>query len=211
VQANRAFARLAQIGSERQAEGEPLDRWLGRSGVELQVLLTNLRDGGSPGLLATELRGTLGLQTSVEVAASALTGPSARYAFSLRDTGRRLAPGEEALPKVPSSVKQLSELVGRVPLKQIVAETSDLIEKLSIEAALQMTRDNRALAAQMLGLSRQSLYVKLRRFGMGGLGDAPDAGGEAGDTGDAADHASDARAPAGGVDAAQESQQSTGV
>jgi DNA-binding NtrC family response regulator len=33
-----------------------------------------------------------------------------------------------------------------------------------------MTRDNRALAAQMLGLSRQSLYVKLRRFGMGGLG-----------------------------------------
>jgi transcriptional regulator of acetoin/glycerol metabolism len=25
------------------------------------------------------------------------------------------------------------------------------------------------MAAQLLGLSRQSLYVKLRRFGMGGL------------------------------------------
>jgi transcriptional regulator with PAS, ATPase and Fis domain len=59
--------------------------------------------------------------------------------------------------------------VGRVPLKQIVAETSDLIERLSIETALQMTRDNRALAAQLLGLSRQSLYVKLRRFGLGDL------------------------------------------
>jgi len=195
VRANRAFARLAQLNHESQAEGEPLDTWLGRSGVEMQVLLANLRDGGNPGLLATELRGAVGLHTPVEVAASALMptpgsgsgGPVSRYAFSLRDTGRRLAPGEDALPRVPSSVKQLSELVGRVPLKQIVAETSDLIEKLSIEAALQMTRDNRALAAQMLGLSRQSLYVKLRRFGMGGLG---------GDGNDAADAA---QAPSAGA------------
>ncbi|MBL8330339.1 MAG: transcriptional regulator PpsR [Rubrivivax sp.] len=169
--ANRAFVRLAQLSSERQAEGEPLDRWLGRPGVELQVLLAHLREGRSPGLMATELNGELGTQSPVEVAATALDGRGdTRLAFSIRDIGRRLAPGEEALSRVPGSVKQLSELIGRVPLKQIVSETSDLIEKLSIEAALQMTRDNRALAAQMLGLSRQSLYVKLRRFGMGGLG-----------------------------------------
>jgi DNA-binding protein Fis len=31
---------------------------------------------------------------------------------------------------------------------------------------LQLTHNNRASAAEMLGLSRQSLYVKLRRFGM---------------------------------------------
>ncbi len=41
-----------------------------------------------------------------------------------------------------------------------------MIEKLSIEAALELTGDNRASAAEMLGLSRQSLYVKLRRFGL---------------------------------------------
>ncbi|MFX4955918.1 helix-turn-helix domain-containing protein [Acinetobacter baumannii] len=35
-----------------------------------------------------------------------------------------------------------------------------------MEAALELTRDNRASAAEMLGLSRQSLYVKLRRFGL---------------------------------------------
>ncbi|MFX5603073.1 helix-turn-helix domain-containing protein, partial [Acinetobacter baumannii] len=29
-----------------------------------------------------------------------------------------------------------------------------------------LTRDNRASAAEMLGLSRQSLYIKLRRYGM---------------------------------------------
>ena len=35
-----------------------------------------------------------------------------------------------------------------------------------IEAALNLTCDNRASAADVLGLSRQSLYVKLRRFGL---------------------------------------------
>jgi DNA-binding NtrC family response regulator len=35
-----------------------------------------------------------------------------------------------------------------------------------IEAALELTHNNRASAAEMLGLSRQSLYVKLRKFGI---------------------------------------------
>jgi DNA-binding protein Fis len=60
--------------------------------------------------------------------------------------------------------------VGRTPLKDIVSETTDLIEQLCIETALEMTHDNRASAALLLGLSRQSLYVKLRRYGLGSLG-----------------------------------------
>jgi DNA-binding NtrC family response regulator len=44
-----------------------------------------------------------------------------------------------------------------------------VIERLCIEAALELTADNRASAAEMLGLSRQSLYVKLRRYGLGDL------------------------------------------
>ena len=52
-------------------------------------------------------------------------------------------------------------------MKDIVGETTDLIEQLCIEAALELTRNNRAAAAEMLGLSRQSLYVKLRRYGLG--------------------------------------------
>jgi DNA-binding NtrC family response regulator len=66
-------------------------------------------------------------------------------------------------------VEQLTELVGRVSLKDLVRETTDVIERLCIEAALELTRDNRASAAEMLGLSRQSLYVKLRRYGLGDL------------------------------------------
>jgi DNA-binding NtrC family response regulator len=85
--------------------------------------------------------------------------------------------GKEAKPsrEMPRSTGQMTELVGRVPLKDIVRDTTDLIEQLCIEAALELTGDNRASAAEMLGLSRQSLYVKLRRFGMSDPGADTDA------------------------------------
>jgi PAS domain-containing protein len=175
VRANRAFARLVQLPDESQAVGKLLEQWVGRSGVELQVLLTNLRGGSALGLFATQMRGERGAATPVEIAAMPLDLPAvASYAFAIRDTGRRLATQSASTPMraPPTSAAQLSELVGRVPLKQIVTETSDLIERLSIESALEMARDNRALAAQMLGLSRQSLYVKMHRYGLGGMGES---------------------------------------
>lgn len=54
-------------------------------------------------------------------------------------------------------------------MKDLVREATEVIERLSIEAALELTNDNRASAAEMLGLSRQSLYVKLRRYRIGDL------------------------------------------
>ena len=85
--------------------------------------------------------------------------------------GRRLSPNARSDRELPRSADQLTELIGRVPLKDLVRETTDVIERLCIEAALNLTGDNRASAAEMLGVSRQSLYVKLRRFG---LADATD-------------------------------------
>lgn len=171
LSANRTFALMAQLSAEEQARGEMLDRWLGRTGVELSVLVTNLRQRGSVGLFTTALRGEFGAQIEVEISASVLTMPDGpRLGFAIRDISRRLQ-GEERTPdRVSRSVSELTELVGRVPLKDIVSETTELIEQLCIEAALQMTHGNRASAAQLLGLSRQSLYVKLNRFGMGGQG-----------------------------------------
>jgi DNA-binding NtrC family response regulator len=63
----------------------------------------------------------------------------------------------------------VTELIGRVALKDLVREATDVIERLCIEAALELSGDNRASAAEILGLSRQSLYVKLRRYGLGDL------------------------------------------
>jgi len=60
----------------------------------------------------------------------------------------------------------VKELVGQATLKDIVAETTNVVEKMCIETAVTLTMNNRVAAAEMLGLSRQSLYVKLRKFGL---------------------------------------------
>ena len=120
------------------------------------------------------MRGEFGSLSDVEISAVAVEeGEFPCLGFTIRDVSRRL--GSEALMgrDAPRSVGQMTELVGRVPLKDIVRDTTDLIEQLCIEAALELTQDNRASAAEMLGLSRQSLYVKLRRFNIGDLASAP--------------------------------------
>jgi len=167
VAVNPAFVDLAQIGNADLARGVLLDNWLGRSGVDLRVLLTNLRQHGSVRLFATQMRGELGSTAEVEISAAMLErGAEKCLGFTIRDMGRRLGVDARAPRELPRSASQMTELVGRMPLKDIVRETSDLIEQLCIEAALELTGDNRASAAEMLGLSRQSLYIKLRRFGM---------------------------------------------
>ncbi|MGL4406058.1 MAG: helix-turn-helix domain-containing protein, partial [Notoacmeibacter sp.] len=57
-------------------------------------------------------------------------------------------------------------MVGRVPLKDLIRDAADVIEKMCIEAALKQTNNNRASASDLLGLSRQSLYMKLKRYGL---------------------------------------------
>ncbi|MFO1323613.1 MAG: transcriptional regulator PpsR [Burkholderiales bacterium] len=170
--ANPAFVELAQLASEEQARGESLERWLGRPGVDFNVMVANLRQHGAVRLFATTLRGEQGTAADVEISAvSVPTSDPPCIGFTIRNVGRRLPADARAGRELPRSVEQLTELVGRVPLKELVREATDLIERLCIEAALELTQDNRASAAEMLGLSRQSLYVKLRRYGLGDLAD----------------------------------------
>ncbi len=168
--ANRAFLDLVQLATEEQARNESLERWLGRPGVDFNLLTAQLREHGSLRLFATQLRGEFGTIVDVEICAvSVVDGEEPCLGFTMRDVGQRVTFERQSSPDKPRSVAQLTELVGRVPLKDLVRESTDMIEKLCIEAALEITGDNRASAAEILGLSRQSLYAKLRRYGLGDL------------------------------------------
>jgi transcriptional regulator PpsR len=172
--ANRAFLEMAQLASDEQARGESIERWVGRPGVDVSVLIANLRQHGSVRLFTTILRSEHGATEDVEISAvSALDGEQPCFGFTLRNVSRRAIHEPRGVRELPRSVEQFTELVGRVPLKDLVRETTDVIERLCIEAALQLTQDNRALASEMLGLSRQSLYTKLRRFGLENAAAAP--------------------------------------
>ncbi len=175
--ANTAFLSMTQLSLAEQAQGRALGTWLGRAGVDVDVLLANLRQRGSVRLFCTTLRGEHGMLTEVEISAVAVLGGVApSFGFAIRDVARRLSAATaapEVKAVVPRSVEQLTELIGRVSLKELVRDATDVIERLCIEAALELAENNRASAAEMLGVSRQSLYAKLHRYG---LGDLPEPG-----------------------------------
>ncbi len=169
--ANASFLDLVQLVAPEQLKGEPVERWIGRSHSEVGLLVGNLREHGSVRNFATIVRGELGVTEDVEISAvSVKEGEQPCYGFTIRAVGQRIAPDPWDGRGLPRSVNQLTGLVGQVPLKSLVRETTDIIERMCIEAALQIVGDNRASAAEMLGLSRQSLYMKLRRYGLGDLG-----------------------------------------
>jgi transcriptional regulator PpsR len=183
LEANSAFLDMVQLGSKQQAIGELLDRWLGRPGIDMQLLMANLSDHGAVRNFTTVMRGTYGGSEEVEVSAvPALTGEMPSYGFVIRSIGVRTAVDGHRGRALPRSVEHLTELVGRVTLKELVRETTDVIERLCIEAALELSKDNRASAAQMLGLSRQSFYAKMHRHGLGDLSGEDMDGADSGDT-----------------------------
>lgn len=175
IAANDSFAAMVQVDEAAALRGRNLEQWFGRPGVDLEVVLANLRQHGTVRLYATTLRTVGGATLDIEASAVALgRGRTASFGFAIRDVSRRMAP--PARPReLPRSADQLADMIGRVPLKELVRETTDVIEKLCIEAALELTGDNRASAAEVLGLSRQSLYVKLRRYGLAEPGVEEDA------------------------------------
>ncbi len=162
--ASETFLNLTDTPSAASVRGRSLSEFLARGVVDLRVLLDNARRAGQLRMYATKLNTDFGAQVGVEVSATwlddkfdpvlALVIRNASSAANLRtDTG-----GQD------SNMQGVVELVGSSTLKDIVSETTDVIEKICIETALELTRNNRVAAAEMLGLSRQSLYVKLRKF-----------------------------------------------
>jgi len=181
ITANAAFLEMVQLQHEKEVVGQPLDRWVGESGVELSVLTANLRSRGVVRFFSTTVRGERGLTAQIEISAAAVSGDGRPIlGFAIRNVGARLDMGRQAsqvetgsatLASRPlsRSVEQLTELIGRVSLRDLVRESTEVIERLAIDAALELTNANRASAAEMLGLSRQSLYAKMHRYGIGDL------------------------------------------
>ena len=163
IDANDAALDFVRLASRDRLIGRRADRWIGGTAVDMQVLLSNLREEGSIRRFATVVRDELGGQTAVDISATHATdGNDTVYGIVLREA----MSFEPEIEPQPYGASQFTDLVGRVSLRDLVRDTADIIEKLCIEEALRQTENNRASAADMLGLSRQSLYMKLKRYGL---------------------------------------------
>ena len=176
LRANAAFVELVDAASEEQLHGRSLSRLIGRPGIDLDLIAGQMEKEGVARNVSSVVRTLSGTaEEPVEISSVATgtekDGEPRHFGFVIRPIGRRLRDVSGAGEELPRSVEELTDLVGRMPLKDIVRESTDLIERLCIEAALLYTSDNRASAAEILGLSRQSLYSKLNRYGLGKQGE----------------------------------------
>jgi transcriptional regulator PpsR len=167
--ANSAFLDLVHIPTKEQVVGLSMGDFLGRAPAERNILVGNVREHGYVRNYATVMRDRYDEYQDVEVSVvMAQERGESWLGFHIRAVRRPPTTERNAgAPDLHRSVEQLTELVGRVKLKDLVRETTDIVERLCIEAALELTKNNRASAAELLGLSRQSLYSKLNRFGGG--------------------------------------------
>jgi len=163
--ANRAFLDLVQVGAEGGVLGEPLGRWLSRPGADMAVLLANLQRHGVVRRFLTSLQGELGAEVIIEVsAATAADAQDRSIGLLVRDVSRREAPAPEGADDLAGQLAKVMEQIGRTTLPKLVRETVGVVERHCIDVALDLTDGNRTAAAEMLGLSRQSLYEKLNRY-----------------------------------------------
>ena len=169
---NAAFLDMTAIATKQQALGEQLSQFLGRAGVERNFLVETLREHGLVRSFGTILRNRFADQEDVEISAVSVADDAQEvFGFLIRGVRRRPADPFLVEPEARRSMGQLTELIGRMKLKDLVRESTDIVERLCIESALGLTKGNRAAAADLLGVSRQSLYSKLHRFGLVTLSD----------------------------------------
>lgn len=165
--ANDAFLKLADVTTLANVRGRSMADFLARGSVDLRVLMDNARRSRQLRLYATKILNDFDGQVPVEISATFLTErPKPAFGLVIRDASRTEMLRRPGFSASDDGMRSVMELVGSSTLKAIVTETTDVVEKMCIQTAVDLTRNNRVAAAEMLGLSRQSLYVKLRKFGL---------------------------------------------
>jgi transcriptional regulator PpsR len=165
LSANNAFLGLTEVVNSQSVRGRNITDYLGRGSVDLNVMSENASRTGAMRLYATRLIAEHGLEIPVEIATTHLkVGGDQVFIMVLRDASRAEAVRKSQPQITDADMRSVTELIGTQTLKGIVAKTTDVIEKTCIETAIELTSNNRVAAAEMLGLSRQSLYVKLRKY-----------------------------------------------
>ncbi len=168
ILANDSFLELVDAAHLSDIKGRSLGDFLHRGQIDLSMLIENSKRSGQVRIYSTKLVNDYGSKLSTEISATYLSnGTQPIIAFVIRDVSRIEAVRQgSSAPNAEESSRNVMELVGSATLKEIVSETTDVVEKMCIETAVTLTRNNRVAAAEMLGLSRQSLYVKLRKYGL---------------------------------------------
>lgn len=181
--ANPAFLALCQPGlQESQVRGRSLAELLGDPSRQLASLMAEVRYNG----ISVQVRATIGTPRAawlgqkgleVEVSAALLAeGDQECIGFILRRHAARPARTERLLQPVDglaAAIETLAAQLGRVSLPELVQEATHLAEHHLIRSALARANGHLPTAADWLGITPESLSLRLARHGLVADGGAP--------------------------------------
>lgn len=171
--ANPAFLDLCPVGmTETQLRGRTLVEVLGDPSHRLAALLAEVRRNG----IATQVRAPVGGQAGgrsggaaleVEVSAALLAeGDQECIGFTMRRHDQLAVPLLQPVDGLAAAIEGLAAQLGRVSLPELMQEATHLAERHLVLAALERARGHAATAADWLGITPESLALRLRRHGL---------------------------------------------
>lgn len=177
---NPAFAQLCRDCGGLPAAatgpaGQTLTGLLGDADGRLAAALAEARRHGIADLRTATAGMFAGRQLDVELSAALLAeGDQECIGLTLRRIDSRLAAMPPQIGELAGALDRLAAQVGIVPLPELLQEATDLAERHLLEAALTRTQGDAMQAAQLLGISAESLWLRMRHHrlpvvGHGGL------------------------------------------
>ena len=167
LSANEAFVSIANVTHAQTLSGRSMSDFFSRGSVDLNVILESARRNGKMRLYSTKILNEHGDERPVEISTTQIRTEREPICVLVMRIARRVEGISTPTSQMSEEeVNSVVELIGSQSLKDVVARSTDVVEKMCIETAIRMTSNNRVAAAEMLGLSRQSLYVKLRKYNL---------------------------------------------
>ncbi len=169
---NPAFVQLCrEAGGLPDADGNPvghaLTALLGDHGGRLAAALSAVRGQG----IAEQRTLVAGVDAAhrleIEMSAALLAeGDQECIGFMLRRVDLRLAALPPQVGELAGALDQLAAQVGIVSLPELLQEATDLAERHLIDAALARTQGDPLQAAQLLDITAESLWLRMRHHGL---------------------------------------------
>ena len=165
--ANSSFLSLCKSGSDQLVLGKSFSDFLARGFIDLKVLIDAALENGTTMPFTTQFLSAYDIKIDIEITGTKLFSEFGTFiCFLIRYSSDAVKQDSNDSAVSEQATQNIMKLVGSAPLKELVADTNDIVEKICIETALKMTKNNRVATAEMLTLSRQSLYVKLRKYNL---------------------------------------------
>ena len=178
--ANPAFLALCAAGAtDSTVKGRTLGDLLGDPGHRLAALVAEVRRNGIASQVRAPIGGLrgpwMGVRTDeVEISAALLAeGDQECIGFILRRQSPRADLPLQPVDGLAMAIENLAAQLGRVSLPELMQEATHLAERHLIRSALERSRGHAATAAEWLGITPESLSLRLMRHGLVADGETP--------------------------------------